>query len=135
MHRAANWVLASVVGCGVLGGSSSTLIGQQRGDTIVFLVHASDPQPAPPARPNDALLYTGRTIGFVDATGCEGGSFPLQRAVLVDRDATGAPLNLEVITISHVDPVAPGTRVRLLSFVRDCFIGGVPYNVYQGTAD
>ena len=108
---------------------------QQSGDTVTFLIPILENQPQPPSGPHDRLIYTGGQVISVDVTGCGTGSRPKQNAVLVDPNGGRSGRILGVITLSHTDPVPPGTRLQSLSPAGSCAIGIEVYNRYTGTVD
>lgn len=126
-------VAVIVVGVGVLAAAHSA-VAQQSGDPVTFLIPADSNQPDPPNGPTDKLIYTGGQVTSADATGCATGSFPVQNGVLVDPAGGRSGRIIGIITISHTDPLPPGTTLKSLSKIDSCTITatGTSYNRYQG---
>jgi hypothetical protein len=135
MKLADQWLLIKFTAVVFLSlAAFSVADAQERGDTVVFLIAHSFPQPTPPARPSDVLIFTGRSLGTLDTTGCLAGEHPVYQAILVDRDAARASRRIEVVVLSHQE-VSPGTRVNSLIAQSSCVSGGTTYNRYEGTVD
>lgn len=58
---------------------ASPLVAQQPGDTVEILIDVAFPQPEPPARVNDVIMVTGRSLGTVDIAGAASASMPFSR--------------------------------------------------------
>ena len=87
----------------------------------------------------DALLFTGKPIGFMDATGCAGtpGSYPVQDVVVVDPGGNRATRVTNVIVITQQTALKPGTRLVDVNALGPCTLAGsgVTYNRYRGTVE
>jgi hypothetical protein len=107
----------------------------QSGEIVTILIPAVANQPEPPSGPNDQLVYTGGRVTSIDTTGCVLGSHPVQNAVLVDPDGGRSGRIVGVVTISHTDPVPPGTRLKNLGEQPPCVASGTAYRRYQGIVE
>ena len=110
---------------------------QQSGDLVTFLIPILENQPDPPSGPRDKLIYTGGQVIFVDTTGCQSGTFPIQNAVLVDPAGGRSGRILGVITISQSGPVPPGTKLKNIGEVQPspCATASGIYRRYTGTVE
>ncbi len=142
-HACATSVIALVVAGVAATVTSPGLVGAQGnnvppypGDGITVLIPVSSNQPEPdPGPPTDMLVFTGRSLGTVNVAGCSTGEFPIQRAVLVDPDGGRASRNLEVVNITVLPQIPPGTRLRSFAFQTICSAGGVLYKRHTAVVE
>ena len=121
-------VIVAVISVLLTGASSA---GAQQSENVIVLLPALGNQP----EFGDRLIFTGGPLTMVDISGCGGGSYPLQNAVLVDPGSRRGSGPVTVITVSQETPVPPGSRAVSISFDAACTVGGIQYNRYLVTID
>ncbi len=105
------------------------------GDSVVILLPADSNQPEPPSGPTDRLVYTGGKVTAAPITGCGTGDFPIQNGVLVDPAGGRSGRIVGLITISGTTAVPPATKLKDLTLVTSCTIGGTNYNRYTAVVE
>jgi hypothetical protein len=91
---------------------------------------------------DDMVIFTGRSSGTIDATGCGGGEHHVQQVMIIDPGGGRATrTRVESIVLSQETPVRNGTRLTNLALVPpgsvtpSCAIGSTGYDKYSGTVE